>query len=222
MGAKTSLVAHAEGDARKVLAKHPEVQEAATASFVASLYPSASFGTPRISDLTDTYVRDGTIVAGCFTGLRIVVSEEISIDRPSQLPSKYIAAKGTTILHAMHSAVDWFAFAIWEDGVLRRSLSIAPDSGVVEDIGNRMSFEKPYWDGAHPAVDPEEEPDGYPLPFHPLELGEAALLEFFGFQLEGIVDPNMLPPDRIRMLRFEAPGKPVGPVHINKPWWKLW
>ena len=121
------------------------------------------------------------------------------------------------MLHAMHSVVDWFAFAVWEDGVLRRSLSVAPDEGVMEDIGSRMAFELPYWNGAHPAVDPDEEPDSYPLPFHPLELGEAALREFFGFQLEGYLDAALLEPERIRMLRFEPPGRLPG-----KAWWKFW
>jgi hypothetical protein len=40
-----------------------------------------------------------------------------------------------TILHAMHSVVDWLAFAVWEDNRLIRSLSLAPDGGIIEDIG---------------------------------------------------------------------------------------
>ena len=34
-----------------------------------------------------------------------------------------------------------------------------------------------------------------PFPFHPLELGEAALREFFGYQVEGIVDPGPIEPE---------------------------
>lgn len=217
MGAKTCLLVQAEADGRQVLAAIPSPDENATARFVESLFPGAKFGPAQAADLTCTYVRDGTVVAGCFPGLRIVATSEVAIDRPSQLPAKYVATQGTTIVHAMHSVVDWFAYAVWEDGVLRRSLSVAPDEGVMEDIGPRMAFELPYWDGAHPAGDPEDGPDSYPLPFHPLELGEAALREFLGFELEGYVDASLLAPERIRMLKFEPPGRPS-----SGAWWKFW
>jgi hypothetical protein len=222
MGAKTCLLAHADRNAREILAIKPELDEAATAVFVASYFPRMSAGTPSEASLLSTYVREDTVVAGCFPGLRIVAASEVAIDRPSQLPSRLIAEKGTTYLHAMHSAVDWFAFAVWEDGVLKRSLSVAPDEGIIEDVGHRLPFEIPYWDGAHPAVDPEDEEDSYPLPFHPLELGEAALREFFGFQLEGYIDDALLQPEQIRMLQFDAAGKSNGRSDSKKPWWKLW
>jgi len=205
MGAKTCLVAQVQGDARGILSGYPDMQESTTTNFVASLFPDARFGAPQATDLSHTYLSDKSVIAGCTPGLGIVVSAEVAMDRPSELPRKFIAEKGTTILHAMHSVVDWFAFAVWEDGVLIRSLSVAPDDGVIEDIGARLDFEKPYWDGLHPAVDPGEELDDYPLPFHPLELGEAALREFFGFQMEGFIDSTLLEPERIRMFRFEDP-----------------
>jgi hypothetical protein len=220
MGAKTCLVA--QGDARRILAECPDLQESATASFVASLFPGARFGEPRAADLSYTFPSDKSVVAGCFPGLRIVVAAEVAIDRPSELPSRFIAERGTTVLHAMHSVVDWLAFAIWKDGVLIRSLSLAPDNGVIEDIGERLAFEKPYWDGEHPTTDPEEEPDDYPLPFHPLELGEEALREFFGFQLEGFVDATLLEPERIRMLCFDDPDKATVPARDERAWWKFW
>jgi hypothetical protein len=108
------------------------------------------------------------------------------------------------------------------DGVLIRSLSVSPDTGVIEDIGDRMAFEMLYWHGEHPAVDPEEEPHGYPLPFHPLELAEAALREFLGFQLEGIEDPALLAPERIPMLCFDEYGRASAPAQDKKAWWKFW
>lgn len=221
MGAKTCLLAQSQGDARHTLAAIPTPDEATTHSFVASLFPGINFASPAGADLSYTYVRDGVVIAACFPGLRIIATSEVAIDRPSRLPGKFIAAQGQTILHAMHSVVDWFAFAVWEDGVLKRSLSIAPDDGVLEDIGERFAFEIPYWEGAHPPVDPEEEPDGYPLPFHPLELGEAALRELFGFQLEGDVDPSLLEPERVRMFKFEPSSSPTT-LAESKPWWKFW
>lgn len=220
MGAKTCFIAQSEGDVAHELRHAARLDEAATADWVAGLYPDRVFAPPQHADLSHTFVRDGSVVAGCFPGLRIVVSDEVALDRPSELPAKYVQAQGRTVLHAMHSVVDWCAFAVWQDGRLQRAFSVAPDSGVIEDIGARLPFEQPYWDGAHPAVSPEEAAAGesYPLPFHPLELGEAALRAFFGFQLEGYVDPKLLEPERVAMLRFDRPAR----TSVRKPWWKLW
>ncbi|MFD4655933.1 DUF6928 family protein [Kitasatospora sp. NPDC058444] len=55
------------------------------------------------------------------------------------------------VLHAMHSVVDWLAFGVWEDGRLVRSLSLSPDSGIIEDIGEPLSFEVPSWARERPA-----------------------------------------------------------------------
>src|SRR5260370_35522871 len=102
----------------------------------------------------------------------------------------------------MHSVVDWFAYARWSDGKLLRSLSLSPDSGILEDIGQRAPFEEPYWSGQHPAIDDEEDEDAYPFPFHPLDLGEATLRDLFGYQLEGIVDSTLLQPESIPLVRY--------------------
>ena len=110
----------------------------------------------------------------------------------------------------MHSVVDWLAFAVWKYGNLERSLSLSPDSGILEDIGEKLAFENPFWNGEYPAVDPEE--DDYPFQFHPLELGEAALREFFGYVLEGVVDASLIEPENIPLMGFRR----------AKPWWKLW
>jgi hypothetical protein len=82
---------------------------------------------------------------------------------------------------------------------------LSPDDDIIEDIGVRLPFEESYWNGEHPAEDPDEElaeEERYPLPFHPLELGEAALREFFGYQLEGYVDLELLRPETVPLLRF--------------------
>lgn len=222
MGAKTSLVAQTLINAREVLSSNQPLDQQATTRLVASLFPGVSFGEPQRTDLSHTYVADETVVAGCFPGLSIVVAREVAIDQPSKLPMKYISDNGLTVLHAMHSVVDWFAFAVWESGVLRRSLSLAPDSGLLEDIGAPLPFELPYWRGEHPATDPDEEEDSYPLPFHPLELGEAALREFFGFQLEGFVDPSLMEPEQIAMLRFNVGTLQPPQSQTKKAWWKFW
>jgi hypothetical protein len=227
LGAKTCLLAHVDAgrDARSILSAGPELDEQVTRDLVGALFPAARFAEPLPADLSTTYLSDRSVVAGVFPGLRIVVSAEVAVSVPSEFPPEFIDSQGTTILHTMHSVSDWLAFAVWRDGVLVRSLCVSPDSGVTEDIGERLAFETPFWDGEHPACDPDEEP-GYPLPFHPLELGEEALREFFGFQIEGYVDSTLLEPESISMLRFDEPGKlarPVArPLAGARPWWKFW
>jgi hypothetical protein len=73
--------------------------------------------------------------------------------RPSQLPGRLLTpgAGRRVILHAMHSATDWLAYAVWQDGVLLRSLSLSPDGGITEDIGAPLPFEAPFWAGEHPS-----------------------------------------------------------------------
>jgi hypothetical protein len=78
---------------------------------------------------------------------------------------------------------DWFGYAIREDGALLRSLSLAPGEGIVEDIGPALPFEAPFWAGEHPVIPTPGRP-AYPLPFHPLDLGEAALRDLLGFAIE--------------------------------------
>jgi hypothetical protein len=48
----------------------------------------------------------------------------------------------------------------------------------------------------------------YPFPFHPLELGEAALGALFGFVLEGTGQPDDpdLDPDEIPLVGFQIAG----------------
>ena len=112
----------------------------------------------------------------------------------------------------MHSVVDWFAFATWENGTLTRSLSLSPDSGILEDIGEKLGFEKPYWTGKHSVFEPGEEEE-YPFVFYPLELGEAALSSLFGYILEGTPQPDHIEPSEIPLLAFQR---------RNKYWWKFW
>jgi len=110
----------------------------------------------------------------------------------------------------MHSVVDWLAFAQWINGELVRSLSLSPD-GILEDLGRRMPFEEPFWSGANPVTDGDDAAKD-PLPFHPLELGDAALKEFFGYELEAMVDSSLFQPESIPLLKFKR----------IRPWWKPW
>jgi hypothetical protein len=48
------------------------------------------------------------------------------------------------------------------------------------------------------------DPEGYPFPFHPLELGEEALRALFGFVLEGAPGDDDFDPFELPLLAYQA------------------
>jgi hypothetical protein len=213
LGAKTWMLVYASGDVGDALQKRPRLDRVATLEFAAKLFPKDRLQPIGDGDLSFTCPPDDEIHIGCFPGVSIVAAEEFGGDYPSKLPAAFIRAggEGTVYLHAMHSVVDWFACAKWQDGQLLRALSLSPDSGVLEDIGERLPFEAPYWSGQYP-VDDGDEDAKYPFPFHPLDLAEAALSHFFGYQLEGAMDGALIEPATIPLIKYRR----------TRRRWKLW
>lgn len=197
----------------EALRGRPQLDREATRQFASSLFPKDKLEPIGDGDLSYTCPPDSELHAGCFPGVSILAAKEFGIDYPSKLPARFISAggSGTIYLHAMHSVVDWLAFAQWISGKLVRSLSLSPDSGILEDIGRRLPFEEPFWSGQHPVTVDDEQAD-YPLPFHPLELGEVVLKEFFGYQLEGFLDAALLQPESIPLVKYRR----------RRSWLKLW
>jgi hypothetical protein len=214
MGAKTWMLVYADVDAREALRARPELDRAATAKLAVTLFPAETLDPLPDGDLSYTSPPDDEVHIGCFPGVAVVAAKEFGDDYPSKLPRRFIAARKsrTVSLHAMHSVVDWFAYAQWIDDNLVRALSLSPDSGILEDIGPRMSFEKPYWAGEHPVV-VDKGDVAYPFPFHPLDLGEAALEDLFGYHLEGMRDEALLEPDTIPLVRYRRSARSR---------WKFW
>lgn len=214
MGAKTWMIVYADRDPREVFRTGPVLDRAATDALARALFPGESLGEAEACDLGHACPGRDTLVVGCFDGVSVVAAEEFIVARPTALPPRIVAhgGRGTMLFHGMYSTSDAFAFGLWRDGALVRWISLSPDDGIVCDIGERLPFEQPYWDGRYPVeVDADEDP--YPLPFHPLELGEAALREYFGYQLEGVVDPSLVDPDTIPLLRYPR---------LRHPWWAFW
>ena len=225
MGAKTWMLVYADTDAREALKAIPQLDREATLRLANSLFPNEKLVSIGDGNLAYTNPPDDEVHIGAFAGVSVVAAREFGIDYPSKLPQRFLAEGARRImhLHAMHSVVDWLAFAQWSNGRLVRSLSLSPDSGILEDIGQRLPFEEPFWSGQHSVVDDDDEDDEYPLPFHPLDLGEAALREFFGYQLEGRLDSTLLEPYSIPLIRYKRIGvlgmvrellrwpRPVGP-----------
>ncbi len=212
MGVKTWILVYADGNVRDALSRRPLLDREATDEFARTLFPSDKLALVGDGELSYACPPGTEVLAGCFPGVSIVAAKEFAIDYPSKLPKRFVdASQGRMLyLHAMHSVVDWTAFAQWNHGELVRSLSLSPDGGILEDIGKPFPFEEPFWAGQHPAVDDDD--DEYPFEFHPLDLGEAALRDFFGYQLEGPIDAALFEPQSIPLVKYQRP----------RSWWKLW
>jgi hypothetical protein len=190
MGAKDWFICYADDDVSRVLAARPALDRAATDALVRRLFPSHTVTPDEGGTLGENADPDDDMVyAAVWPGATLVCTSNVALDRPSELEARFLAeGSGRTVyLHAMHSVVDWFALGVWgPDGGLRRALSVSGgDEEVIEDVGDRLAFEEPFWAGEFPAIDGDDDDDGYPFPFHPLELSEAALDHLFGFVFEG-------------------------------------
>jgi hypothetical protein len=225
MGAKTALLAFVDGDL-------PAALRAAGRSQAAGLLPGGSgridvneaeaivrrlspgyevAPIPGGSLFEDCYPPDDVTFAAVLPGAVLLCDRRLVAETPSQLPDQLLAeAAGRRILlHSMHSVADALTFAVWEGGRLIRSLSVSPDTGIVEDIGEPYPFERPYWAGEHPVTSTFPGQGPYPLPFHPLELGEEALRALFGFVLEGRPQPNDVDTETVRLHGFRV-ADPTG------------
>ena len=218
MGAKTWMISYSDGDVSETLKQSSELNREKTIELASSLFPNNRLELIGEGDLSFTNPPKDEVLAGYFSGVLIVATDELAIDYPSNIPQRFISnGLGSKIqLHAMHSVVDWFAYAIWENEDLVRALSLSPDSGLLEDLGEKLPVELPFWNGKHPVYDPEdgEDEDAYPFNFHPLELGEALLNYLYGYVIEGVVDDNQIEPEEFVLLRFKRLP--------TKPWWRFW
>lgn len=197
-----------DGDPKQILKANPRLDRTASLALAQAMFPDESLTEAGDGKLCYTNPPDDEIFVGVFPGVSIIAAGEFDIDFPSQLPERFLRTLRfrKVYLHAMHSAIDWFAFAIWQDGELIRALSLSPDSGILEDLGTKLDFEAPFWNGEHPVDEDEDDLDDderYPFVFHPLELGEAVLGNLFGYVLEGEQRLALYDAEDVPLMRFE-------------------
>jgi hypothetical protein len=101
--------------------------------------------------------------------------------RPSQSPGRLLApgAGRRVILHAMHSASNWLAYAVWQEGSCSARSACHQTAGSPMTSGAPLPFEASFWAGEHPVA---------------LELGDAALLALAGFAVEGRPADDLIDP----------------------------
>lgn len=213
MGAKAWFIAYFDDDPTKALA-NPELNRDAALDLAKHLLPERTLEAKGDGPLSFLNPPENEAWVGCYAGLQVIAHDDLAGDYPSKLDPHWLdpSLGRNAYLHATHSVVDWLAFGLWRDGKLVRSLSVSPDNGIQEQIGDPLPFERPYWNGDHPV-------DGggaaYPLPFHPLELSEASMLYHLGFQFEGHPNDWVSDPDEIPLVRFAVSSK-------RRLSWKFW
>ncbi|RAK36655.1 hypothetical protein B0I29_108245 [Actinoplanes lutulentus] len=175
MGAKTALLAFTDGDLRPALRGVARPDSAEVIGLVRELHPDyevTPIGEGSVGDYS--YPPDDTSYVAVVAGAELFCDRRLVCDLPSRLPARLLQAGAgrRIIMHAMHSSSDWFAFAVWENGELIRSLSLSPDAGVGENIGEPYDFELPYWAGEHP-VEPFLSEESVPSSVPPAGIGWA-------------------------------------------------
>jgi hypothetical protein len=211
MGFKSSLLVYSSGEPADLLRQPAAPDPAQAGALVAATHPGwTGTGEPADGSLDDCiHPPEGFVYAGRLPGIDILCDRDVMVDYPSQLPAQYHGpgAGRRMILHAYHSVVDWFAYAIWQDGVLLRSLSLSRYAGgVIEDIGTPLPFEVPFWADGRPARPEPGKPTPFPLPFHPFELSEAALRALMGFTQGGRPAESDVDACAVPLTGFEVPS----------------
>lgn len=223
MGAKTALLAFVDGGLPAALRKAGQSQRAESGASEAEAVVrrlSPGYAVTPISGgtlLEDCYPPDDVAFAAVLPDAVLLCDRRLVARTPSEFPQHLLAeADGRRILlHSMHSVIDALTFAVWEDGKLIRSLSMSPDTGVVEDVGEPYPFERPFWAGGRPVTSAFPDRGPYPLPFHPLDLGEEALRDLFGFVVEGRPAPGDVDADMISLHGFSV-ADPSGREQENR------
>ncbi|MEH0844719.1 hypothetical protein V6U81_20245 [Micromonospora sp. CPCC 205711] len=125
MGAKTALLAFADGDVRPALLETARSERLETEALVRQVHPGCVVEPTDDGTLfDDIYPPDDITYATVLAGAELYCDRRLVLDRPSELPEhlRQAGAGRRIIMHGMHSVVDWLGFAVWEDGVLIRSL----------------------------------------------------------------------------------------------------
>lgn len=250
MSANFGLLLGTDNHIKDILKSRVVLNKYATNKLMNALYPDEQLEISGESHLADVYQIGNAMLAGCFRDVVIVASKKFRCE-PQRIDSVFINAINKKYVYqiVMVDSADWLVFAKWEHGKPIRMLSVAPDSGIKTDEGNKLPCEKPYWQGLHnpngdeaasqavpnqevaseevaiqevPSKIEEQEnsrAEVYPLPFHPSDLGEAILKNEFGFQFAA---HHYQIKSQVDSALPNPSSIPLYTYKSTKSWWKVW
>jgi hypothetical protein len=190
MRLRTAMVVYADDEVVHALRAAPVLDRPATRDLVGRLFAGQQLQEIGAALLVDgVNPPDDVVYAGSFGTVDIVCSWRLVDGAPSARAGDLLAAtrRRSMYLHVVRCDGEDCAFALWRDGVLLRSLRVAPDCAVPEESGERLPFEQAYWQSSDRAAE-----------HRPVDLGRRALHELFGFVRAGDgkvdgVDPEVIP-----------------------------
>lgn len=217
MGFKTSLIALSAEPPRLAITTGPEQGRAAAEAVIADIFAGRGLRFRETSNIYEaSYPGEDTVGVSTY-GDTVVLGGEWVFAKGYE--AVHAAARGRQVWElAIHSVVDLCHIEVRDAAgqVVRRLdryADIDPEGIAANTEGDPLPFEVPYWAGEHADSDPGEEVDAL-TPFHPLDMGEAAMGWIFGVYGEGapsdavqktltIIDGFEVP-----MHVFEVPAEP--------------
>lgn len=139
---------------------------------------------------------------GCYGAACIVAG-----DRIDHTPDHRLMSKGMrhTFYYSRTDTADQIAFSFWRERQLVRSFAHTPHDGIIEDVGERLPFETPFWAGEFAPEfldDDYDEDEPHPLPFVSEQFLEAALVNILGVSMFGPRVGSLPTADDIPVLRY--------------------
>ena len=209
MGMKALLIAVSDGLPRHDLASQPIGSVDASRQVAESLLPGLVGDQLPDGELSECCYPNSGVYVGTFGGTWLMTSQHDSLT--SWAPTADDRRRNAYRVY-MQSTVSLGGFSYWgADGTFREFYGTR-EKGLLENKGLPLPFERPFWAGDED--DRVAASFGYDnMPFHPMDLGDAALREFFGFVGEGAPRPDDLDAEEIFLHGFEL---------ISPPWRGGW
>lgn len=228
MGYSCNVVAVSPGIPRTDIQKHPEGGVDAAVAAVARFFPEHS-PTGRSTTAEDGFSTPNPdhLYVGTWGDTVVIGLEDPDTDAVTAQLADHIAPHEIIWSLSLQSTVDHCGFGAQGPGYDRSLVAWSdadPDTASELITGTPLPFEEPYLAGEHPSSDDPAEQSDYPYPFHPLDLGNAAMLWIFGVEAETppedaiVADllPHRLNPWDLPMHEFSGPEPDAGPP---RPGW---
>jgi len=204
VGSKAAIVAFVAGEPREAFRGASDIDPESSRRLAEKILGGQAQPSGALPLDRAVWPEDGVVCAASFPGVEVVCCRWLAQDRPSDLTGQISRlAEGRNAYGVfMHSITDYAGFAVWAKGSVVRSLSMSSEIGILEDLGSQFAFEEPFWRGEYSVPGDE----CCVLPFHPIDLANEALREFFGFVLEGDWDDSCFDPEEVNVPVFRAWG----------------